>query len=58
MESTAVALAKSKPYSVAKEMVCAVCARELDLGKLDSCKNLYEDTTTRSALLMTLNDPQ
>ena len=46
-EPPAVALAKSKPYSVAKEMVCTVCARELDLGRLDSFKNLYEDTTTR-----------
>ena len=46
-EPPAVALAKSKPYSVAKEMVCTVCARELDLDRLDSFKNLYEDTTTR-----------
>ena len=47
VESAAVALAKSKPYSVAKDMVCALCARELDLGRLDSFKNLYDDSTTK-----------
>ena len=36
---------KEELYETFKEQICVVCARELDIERIDEFKNIYEDTS-------------
>ena len=42
---------KEQPYETFKELICVVCARELEVEKLDDYRNIYTDTSNSGSSL-------